>query len=61
MMKDDFVVYLSKKVRLTLSNNYNFTGVVLEVSDDYLTIRDKFGGIVTVKLADIFFIIEVRQ
>lgn len=61
MMKDELIKFLSKRVRLTLTNSYNFTGNVTSVSENTLSMVDKFGHPVSVRNEDIMFIIEVSQ
>lgn len=61
MEKQDLLKYLSKRVRLTLTNSYNFTGNVTAISDNTLSLVDKFGHPVSIRNEDIMFIIEVSS
>jgi len=42
MRKEEIVIYLNKKVRINLSNSYNYTGVIVSVDDENTRIIDKF-------------------
>lgn len=59
-MSDEFSKYLGKRVKVTLSNNYNFTGNVISISDENLFLKDKYNLNVTIRKKDIMFIIEVQ-
>jgi ribosome maturation factor RimP len=61
MMTDDFQQYLGKRVKITLSNNYNFSGDVISISETTLSMKDKFGSNVTIRLSDILFVVEVSR
>jgi len=41
------------KVRIILSGNFHYSGLVIDKTDSHLTIRDKFGSSVLIKINDI--------
>ena len=45
--------YQSKHVRIILKNNFHYTGLVLETSENKLLIKDKFNKEVLIDLDDI--------
>lgn len=61
MMSDEYSKYLGSKVKITLINNFNFTGHIISISDENLFLKDKFDLNVTIRKKDIMFIIEVSK
>ena len=53
--------YLNKKVRLNLTNGFYYDGEILEVTDDDITIKDKFGKLVTMRVSMVSVIKEVSD
>jgi small nuclear ribonucleoprotein (snRNP)-like protein len=46
MKKEELKKFLNKSVRVNLNNNFNYSGKVISVSDDSLSLIDKFNHIV---------------
>lgn len=46
------------KVQIILSNNFTYTGTILEVDDFFIILRDKFGQKVSIGKKDIQIIKE---
>jgi len=57
----DLLSYVGKRVKVELTNNFLYEGSVLNADSDSLTIRDKFGKIVSFSLKSILFIREVSN
>lgn len=55
----DLVIYLDKKVHITLENGYYYYGKVLDADENSLTLRDKTGKIVSLRKEIIVTIREV--
>lgn len=53
--------YLNKKVRIIISNNFHFSGLVVDVLEDTLVLFDKFNTRVSIKLSDIMICSEVKN
>lgn len=53
--------YLDKKVEIILSNNFHFSGLVVNVLEDTLILFDKFDVNVSIKLLDIMILSEVSN
>jgi hypothetical protein len=61
MKQSEAEKYLNKKVRIILSNNFHFSGLVLNVFADTLILFDKFDTEVSIKLSDIMICSEVSN
>lgn len=48
-------------VKIVLSNNFHFTGEVLEVGEDFLVLMDKFNQRTTISKRDIIVCSEVSH
>lgn len=48
-----------EKVQIILSNNFSYTGVILEDDDFFIIIRDKFGEKVSIGKKDVQVIKEI--
>lgn len=59
--ESEYQSYLGKIVKILLTNNYSYTGKVLEVNENSLTILDKFEQKVTFHLNSIMIITEVNN
>jgi hypothetical protein len=55
----DFCVYLNRRVKIDVSKGYYYFGLVLSVDDEYLTLEDKNGRLVTLSIKDIVNVREV--
>lgn len=49
------------KIQIILSNNFSYTGVILEEDDFFIVIRDKFGEKVSIGKKDIQVIKGVKN
>lgn len=58
---DGWIHYEGKQVFIKLKNNREYSGYVLEISKDWLVIKDKYGKNVTVRKDDISVIEEERR
>lgn len=45
--------YAGKKVRIILKNNFHYTGLVIDTSENKILIKDKFSNEVMISLDDI--------
>ena len=61
MQQTEAEKYLNKKVRIILSNNFHFSGLVLNVLGDTLILFDKFNAEVSIKLSEIIICSEVSD
>lgn len=61
MKEEEAKKTINKNVRILLSNNFSFSGKVLDVSEETLKLFDKFGNRVSIKLSDIMVLTEVSQ
>lgn len=52
---------IGKSVKIILSNNFHFTGIVLEVTEKTMIILDKFKQRTTLNKEDIVILTEVNQ
>ncbi len=50
--------FIGKKIRLILTNQYHFTGIVLDCNEETLSLKDKFGKNVSIKLSEIIIFEE---
>jgi len=58
----DFSVYLNKKVKIDIyKSDYYFIGLVLSADNEFLTLEDKLGRLVTISIQDIKNIREMTQ
>ena len=53
MKQEEAGDYLTKDVRIVLSNTFRYTGKVTAVTEDTLIILDKFSHVVSLKLNEI--------
>ena len=53
--------YLGKKVYLVLTNQYKYSGEIIDVSSSALAIIDKFGCRVSISLNEIVVCTEVQN
>jgi len=61
MQRKDVLKLVDKDVKIILSNNFKFSGKVLKVDDETLTLFDKFESNVLIKLGDIMVIYEDKK
>jgi len=61
MKKTEAEQYLDKRVKIILSNNFHFSGLVVTVLEDTLILFDKFDINVSIKLSDIMILSEVQD
>jgi len=52
--------YVGRKVRIILKNNFHYTGLVIDTSENKILIKDKFSNDVLISLDDIS-LMEVLQ
>ena len=57
----DVSIYLSKKVKVDLTNGFYYEGVVIDTDEDSLVLRDKTNQIVSISIKTISFIREVSE
>ncbi len=57
----DFSVYLNKRVKIDISSGYYYSGLVLSVDSEFLTLEDIQGRLVTLSIKDILNIREVKE
>ena len=50
MQQEEAVSYIGKKVKILLTNNFHYSGVVLDVSEVSLILNDKFDNRVVLRL-----------
>lgn len=55
----DIQFYKNKKVKLLLKNQFRYVGIIIGVSDDDLTLLDKWNSNVRISLDEISLIQEV--
>jgi len=55
----DFSIYLSKNVKIDISNGYYYAGSVINTDERFLTLVDKKGKNVTILISDIVNVREV--
>lgn len=60
MMKQDIIQFQGKTIKLLLKNSYNYTGDILSISDDSITLLDKYHNTVLISINDITTIMEVQ-
>jgi len=53
MDKSEAEEYRGRRIRLILSNNFHYSGEVIDITSTSLIITDKFGVRVSINLADI--------
>jgi len=58
MRKKDAEQYAGMKIKLILRNNFHYSGKVLSISEDSMTIIDKFNHHVSINLNDIMLFEE---
>lgn len=57
----DFSVYVNKRVKVDISSGYYYSGMILNVDENFLTLRDKNNNLVTISINDILNIREVSN
>lgn len=57
----DFSVYKNKIIKADISNGYYYSGLVLSVDSEFLTIEDLKGMLVTLSIKDIKNIREIKN
>lgn len=58
MKKEELSRYLNKRIKINLRDNTFFSGYIVELNEDSLTLRDKFTNFVTISYSDISFLLE---
>jgi len=53
--------YEGLRVQIILSNNFSYSGLVINEDDSFIQIRDKFNLLVSIKKSDIQVIKEVSR
>jgi len=53
--------YLNRKVKIILSNNFHFSGQVINVLEDTLILFDKFDTEVSIKLSEIMICSDISN
>tara|TARA_Y100000296_G_scaffold87211_1_gene130621 strand:- start:3137 stop:3340 length:204 start_codon:yes stop_codon:yes gene_type:complete len=61
MKEEDIKIYVGKRVKILLSNNFVYTAVINVVSGDCIKIVDKFDNNVLISIRDITMITEIKQ
>lgn len=61
MRKKEAEQYVGRKIKLILRNNFHYSGKILSVSEDTLSIMDKFNHHVSINLNDIMIFEEVEN
>ncbi len=57
----NFSVYLNKVVKIDISRGLYFIGEVLSVDENFISLEDKRGHLVTISIKDILNIREVGE
>lgn len=52
---------MSERVQIILSNNFSYTGVIINQDDFFIYLKDKFGEKVTIGKKDVQVIKEVKD
>lgn len=61
MRREDIEFFLNKKVKLNLKNSYNYTGIIKEIREETILLKDKFEQIQCINIIDIVSIGEVIE
>lgn len=61
MKRQEALKYLDKHIRIILSNQFKFQGVVVEITEDTLRLNDRLDGEISIGLDDIMLCSEVRE
>ena len=61
MKREQILKFLNKKVKLVLSNDYNYTGTILKIREYNLVLKDKFDLELDIDISSIFVIGEVKD
>lgn len=61
MRKEEAELYAGKKIKIILRNNFHYNGIIISISNDTLTIKDKFQNNVSLRLGDIMIFEEVEN
>jgi len=57
----DLSIYVGKKVKIDLVNGFFYEGIVTDVSDDSISLKDRNNNFVTLSEKSILFIREVNE
>ena len=60
MKQQEATKYKDKNVRIVLTNNYRYSGKVLEIGEESLILFDKFNSKISLRLANLM-IVEVIE
>jgi len=61
MKEEELNDFKNKTIFIVLRNNFHYTGEILSSGEEFVKIRDKFGGIVLINIDEIKSIEEVRE
>lgn len=60
MKQEEAIKFKNKNVKIVLTNNYRYSGEVLDISEDSLILLDKFGSEIMLRLGNLM-IVEVVE
>ncbi len=58
MKKEEIKIYLGKRVRLILRNNFRYLGIIEELYDDSMRFADRYDGSMLINYTEILTISE---
>jgi len=61
MKEEELNDFKGKKVFVVLRNNFHYTAEILSSGEEFVKIKDKFGGVVLLNIDEIKSIEEVRE
>lgn len=61
MKQEEVKKHVGKKVKIILTNNYRYSGIVLKVDEECLLLKDKFSNNVSIDLSSIMLFEEVND
>ena len=60
MKPEEAIKFKNKHIKIVLTNNYRYSGKVLDVNEDSLILLDKFGSEIILRLGNLM-IVEVEN
>lgn len=61
MKQEETIQFKSKKVKIVLTNNYRYSGEVLEITEDSLILLDKFGSEIMLRLGNLMIVEVIKD
>lgn len=58
MKKEELIIFLNHRVKITMKNSYHYTGDVKSVDEESLLLYDKFGDNIRLDLEEIAIVID---